>query len=226
MDNNRIESLAHHEFSNVRILVDYSEYDIKTDKRLLIPFSYYQHYGLINRIGEIVVQPKFDRILDSCFDKDDLIRVGIFYTYGFNRKDEPATYMLTKWGLIDSCGDFILDPEFRGIGVSDNKKTLTLNHMDGQYEVITVDGETIVPKGKYQWIDSFDSGYARVNFYDGEDKYWGLIDDKGNEILPLKYYRIWNFFHKNRKWITIEAIDEHGNKRVGRFDFLTRELSF
>ncbi len=225
MELNHINSLAYHEFSNIRIPVDFSDYNISQDRRLLIPFSYYQHYGLMNQDGEVVVEPKYDRILDSCREDSDVIRVGITYTYGFNRATkEPSTYSKTKWGLLDSRGDVLLKPIYQGIGLSTDKKLLTLHHLDGQYEVITIDGEVIVPKGKYPWIDSFDSGFARVNHFDGESKKYGLIDSTGKEVLPLEYSNIWNFYNRNRKWITVEAIDEYGNKRVGRFTFLTRQL--
>lgn len=100
MEAKNINDLAKSEFSNVRISVDFSDYDIEKDARLLIPFSYYQHYGMMNRAGEVVVEPKFDRILDSCCKESDVVRVGIFYTYGFNRTSkEPSTYLRTKWGL-------------------------------------------------------------------------------------------------------------------------------
>lgn len=224
MENKKIEDLSYLQYSNVRVLVDYNEYDIEKEKRILIPFSYYQHYGLMNREGEVVVEPKFDRILDSCYNDSDVVRVAIYYTYGFNRATkEPSTYLRTKWGLVDSKGNFLLEPEYKGIGVSDDKQVLTIQHMNGQYEVISIEGEVIVPKGKYPYIDTFSNGFARVNYFDGECKKWGLIDTTGNEVLPLIYSRIWNFVGLNRKWITIESIDEHGNKRVGKFYFLTRE---
>lgn len=225
MDYDKIKGLTNIEYSNIRILVDLADYNIKGDTRLLIPFSYYQYYGLMNQQGEVVVEPKFDRILDSCRQKSDVVRVGIHYTIGFNRTSEPATYLRTKWGLVDSEGKFILQPEYKSIGVSTDNRTLTIQHNDGQYEVIDIEGKVIVPKGKYSWIDSFDNGLARVNLYDGEKKKYGIIDDESNVVLPLAYSNIWNFFNKNREWITIEAIDEHGNKRVGKFNLNTREAT-
>lgn len=226
MESKNIKELDKQEFSNVRILVDLTEYDIEKDTRLLIPFSYYQHYGLMNRNGDVVVEPKYDRILDSCHSTSDVVRVGLFYTYGFNRKTkEPSTYFRTKWGLLDCNGKVILDTNYKSIGISDDKKVLTLQHMDGQYEVINVDGAVIVPKGTYQWIDCFDSGLARVHHYDGESKRYGIIDVRGNIILPIIYSGIWNFYERKRHSTTIESIDEHGNKRVGIFDFITRKAT-
>lgn len=220
-----IKELATKEYSFVRVLIDNDDYRPEFDTRLLIPFSYYQHYGLMNQNGDVVVEPKYDRILDSCRNEFDVVRVGVYYTYGFNRKAEPATYLRTKWGLVDSKGKFILEPEFKGIGVSDDKKILTIHYMDGQYGVANIDGEEIVPKGKYQWIDSFEQGLARVNYFDGENKKWGIIDDSGKEVLPLKFSEIWNFYNRNRKTTTIESIDEYGNKHIGHFNLITHEVT-
>lgn len=221
-----IKDLANNEFSNVRVAVDYHDYDIEKDTRLLIPFSYYQHYGMMNKSGEVVVEPKYDRILDSCREESDVVRVGIYYTYGFNRvTKEPSTYLRTKWGLLNGNGEFILEPEYKQIGVSDDSRILTIQHMDGQYEVISVDGRVIIPKGKYAWIDSFDGGLSRVYVGDCDKKIWGIIDSRGNIVLPLKYSNIWNFYKKKRLETTIEAIDEFGCKRVGRFSLITYEVS-
>lgn len=226
MEHKNIYDLARSEFSNVRIPMDISDYEIEKDTRLLIPFSYDQHYGMMNKSGEVVVEPKFDLILDSCRDDTDVVRVGIYYTYGFNRETkEPSTYLRTKWGLLNSKGKFILEPEYKQIGVSNDNRILTIQHMDGQYEVIGVDGEVIIPKGTYPWIDSYDCGLARVYIGNCENKKWGIIDAHGNIILPLKYSNIWNFYKKKRNDTTIEVCDEFGCKRMGRFNLITYEVN-
>lgn len=77
-----------------------------------------------------------------------------------------------------------------------------------QWGVIDSDGNVIVPFGKYDWIDGFDQGLARVNKttlgdqVEDEcisiDKKWGIIDVYGREVLSLIYDEIWNFLGKNR----------------------------
>lgn len=226
MEQKNIKDLANKELSNVRIAVDFSDYDIEKDPRMLIPFSYYQYYGMMNKAGEVVVEPKYDRILDSCRDESDVVRVGINYTYGFNRATkEPSTYLRTKWGLIDSKGRIILSPEYKQIGLSDDKKILTIQYMDGQYEVRDVDGDIIVPKGTFPWIDSYDGDLTRTYIGDCKNKKWGIIDSHGNIVLPFNYSRIWNFYKKNRITTTIEVIDKFGNKRIGFFNLITHEVT-
>lgn len=58
--------------------------------------------------------------------------------------------------------------------------------------VVTVEGEIIVPFGKYGWIGSFrEDGTAPVR--DGKrssskkDAKWGTIDKHGEEVVPLHY---------------------------------------
>lgn len=101
-------------------------------------------------------------------------------------------------------------------------------------------GNIIVPYGKYEWIDGFDQGLARVrtmgrttntknisalfSFSDDSDNVevttdgdeilekvleernkrpetfakWGIINENGEEVLPVEYDEIWKFFGKNR----------------------------
>ena len=74
-----------------------------------------------------------------------------------------------------------------------------------QWGVIDNNGNIIVPFGKYDWIDSFDQGLARVNIRISQEdnrygtmKKWGIINERGEEVLPLEYDEIWNFYGKNR----------------------------
>lgn len=63
-----------------------------------------------------------------------------------------------------------------------------------EYGYINQYNQQVIPFGKYRWCDSqFVCGYARVqkyDFFEEKDK-WGIIDTKGNIILPLEYDKIW-----------------------------------
>ena len=52
-----------------------------------------------------------------------------------------------------------------------------------QYGVLRTDGSVVVPFGKYNWIDGFDNGLARVKIgvvTNGiNESKWGLIDEEG-----------------------------------------------
>lgn len=62
------------------------------------------------------------------------------------------------------------------------------------YAYINQYNQQVIPFGKYCWCDSqFVCGYARVVKYDilEEKNKWGIIDTKGNIIIPLEYDKIW-----------------------------------
>lgn len=94
----------------------------------------------------------------------------------------------------------------------DNGNVLVQERSDYTWGVVDKNGNEIVPFGKYNWIDRFDSGLARVKIEKKElsyripgctawaitDERWGIINDKGEEVLPVEYSSIWNFYGKNR----------------------------
>ena len=75
---------------------------------------------------------------------------------------------------------------------------------DYKWGVTDLEGNVIVPFGKYDWIDGFDQGLARVkigkqpNNIADNGNLWGIINENGEEVLPVEYEQIWNFFGKNR----------------------------
>lgn len=83
-------------------------------------------------------------------------------------------------------------------------------------------GQVVVPYGKYTWIDRFDTGLARVRTagltnttldspykkkreeHPEQFAKWGIINEQGEEVLPLEYDEIWNFYGKKRKSTYVE----------------------
>ena len=61
--------------------------------------------------------------------------------------------------------------------------------------VVSINGDIIVPIGKYGWIDCFKYGLARVRTgkrtANKKNEKWGIIDETGKEIVPLVYDDIW-----------------------------------
>ncbi len=78
-----------------------------------------------------------------------------------------------------------------------------IQRSDYKWGVVNCAGEEVVPFGKYDWIEGFDSGLARVkkgktpNNIANNNK-WGIINEKGEEVLPVEYDSIWKFLGKNR----------------------------
>ena len=64
--------------------------------------------------------------------------------------------------------------------------------------------EYIVPFRKYQWIGGFWKGYARVMIsLSPSIRQWGIINSSGDEVLPLEYKYIWDFYGRNTQSTTI-----------------------
>lgn len=69
----------------------------------------------------------------------------------------------------------------------------------GLYGVVTTDGQIVVPFGKYDLIEEFCLGVTRVKIGKGSNANkdsgckWGIIDTRGNELLPVEYDDIWNY---------------------------------
>lgn len=199
---------------HTKILIPVDMHDIVSDLRLLIPFTNGDKIGFMNNQGMIIVKPQYTMYYGECFSEDDLIRVSIIDTYGFPKSGgNVSTYQRPLYGLINYKGEVLLEPIFYTmISAIGNKRLFTVQNKRYEYGVITADGEEIVPFGKYQWIDGFDKGLARVklgkvtNGIKDSGNKWGLIDVDGNEVLPVEYDDIWNFYAKNR--ITTKIIKD------------------
>jgi hypothetical protein len=190
-----------------KILSPANSYDFSQDSRLLIPFTAGDKIGFINQDKDVVVKPQFDMYYGECYAIEDLIKVSKIESYGFPRQGgNVSCYQRPLYGIINYKGEILIDIEFFSIISAISNKTLfTVQNKKYQYGVINIYGEEIVPFGKYDWIDGFDNGVARVkkgkmsNGYINNDNKWGLINEEGEEILQVEYDDIWSFYGKNRK---------------------------
>ena len=189
-----------------KVLVPASSYNMQDDDRLLIPFTSGDKIGFVDKEGTIVVKPQFTMYYGECYDENDIIKVSIDNLYGFPRSGgKVATYKRPMYGLINYKGETIFEPSFYSLlPAIGNKKLFTVQNNHFEYAVLNIDGTEVVPFGKYSWIDGFDNGLARVrigNVTNGQRQNgskWGLIDENGNEVLPLEYNDIWTFYGKKR----------------------------
>lgn len=206
-----MKKLEIHEYT--KVLVPANRYDFNNDKRLLIPFTSGEKIGFANCNQEIVVQPKYTMYYGDCYSENDFIKVGVPYNYGFSRANgKVSAYSKSLYGLINHKGEVIIEPENHSLSISKNSRNilLTIQNKNREYGVINIYGEEIIPFGKYDYIDVFDRGYARVkigkassNIKDNGNK-WGIIDEDGEEILPVKYDKVWNFVGKEYDSVIVE----------------------
>ena len=223
MENNK----KRNELNNrkVKILVDASFYNFENDNCSVIPFFQNLKWGAMNGKGEVIIQPKYDFVIPDPLTESGLIRVGVIldpYNKQFANTDY-APYYRHRVGLFDNSGKKVLGPHYQGILISQDGNFISVENMEGHYGVLNIEGNVVVPFGKYSYIDGFDSGYARVRignqtnglFKTGK---WGLINEKGEEVLPVIYDQIWKFYGKKRSSTMIE---KDGTSELFYFDKTT-----
>lgn len=206
------EKLEIHEYT--KVLVPAKGYNVSEDKRLLIPFTSGAHIGFMNHDMEVVVDPKYTMYYGDCYSEEDYVKVAVEYNYGFPRpNNKVAAYSSQRYGLINHLGQIVIEPDNPTLLLSKTNSgiVLTIQRKDHKYGVINVEGEEIVPFGKYDYIDGFDRGFARVMIgkrsnicSDNENNNWGIINERGKEIIPCVYHNIWNFSGKRYNSIIVE----------------------
>ena len=193
-----------------KILTPSKSYIFKEDSRYLIPFIYGSKIGFANKNEEIVIKPQFDIVLDDFTNKESLVRVGEFYIKKY--EGSSSTYLYKRYGLLNSLGEFILPMEYDGISMPINSSPYTIRSIEKGYCVIDKNGNTVIPFGKYHYIDGFDCGISRVAIKTQEDtdhKFkWGLIDESGFEIFKPEYDSIPKFYNLNRLYLAYSINDK------------------
>lgn len=105
------------------------------------------------------------------------------------------------WGMIDTKGDYILDPDCYSIhdwreGISLIEKIPSniepgpkwSEQCDGSYGFIRSDGH-LITDFSYGYANDFSNGLAAVN----KHKKWGFIDTHGQLVIPLQFDGVWSF---------------------------------
>lgn len=194
-----------HQNDGVKIVINAKMYEPEKDDRLLVPFIVEKigwgnswKIGLLDKNGEIVLPAEYDEILDDCYHPDDFIRVGKFVC------TKSSKNIRVRYNIINTRGELLLSQMYDWVCVSDDKKYIIIkdytNYSTDGYAIFDIEGKEIVPLGKYQWLDFFDRGLARVT----RKKKWGLINTAGEEVQPLIYDKIWNFANKPYDTIILE----------------------
>jgi hypothetical protein len=176
------------------------EYDLSRDCRKLIPIIRGQKIGFVDSVGKLLVEPKYDRFVGEVYNSSDIIRVATNFVYEYHGSANYVSHQIRwNWGILDSLGCEVIPPKYRTIIPSADNMLFSLQSHDGVYKLIGRDGNIIVPEGIYDYIDGVWCGYARV-FKCGEDGVvrWGIIDETGNEVVPLIYTDIWKFYGQDK----------------------------
>lgn len=98
-----------------------------------------------------------------------------------------------------SYNDFLRITRDARIVSNTDDDPVVLELPQGLYGVISRDGVIVVPFGKYDLIERFCLGVARVKI--GKETNgsitsnckWGLIDTHGKVVLPVEYDNMWDY---------------------------------
>ena len=185
----------------MKVITPIEKYDLLMDTRILIPVFESGKVGFIDHSGAVIVDPKYDAYKGEFYNDNDLIVVSKDYLYAYERKTtSPATYCRPLYGLLNSKGEEVLKTEyFSLVRPKESLLIYSVQNMECKYGVVDCYGNILIPFGKYDYIDGFYKGFARVKVYDAskENKeQWGIINEKGQLVLPIEYDNIWNFYGK------------------------------
>lgn len=161
---------------------------LNSNERYLMPIVQDGKIGLINHNAEIIIKPQYDKISTPVLGEDDLICVC---------KNK-------KWGIINTREEIVLPIEYNHIGCDEKKQVFTVSKNYKTW-VINRAQEVIVAPDKYEWIDAFYRGYAKVMIHNSKgEKVYGIINNNGQVALPVECSNIWNFKNKNFPNLRVE----------------------
>ena len=148
-------------------------------------------WGFIDKDGNEIVPFKYDAA-GSFTEGLAAVRTG-------NEKNG-------KWGFIDKKGTEIIPCKYNTVRMFNDGLAAVNN--DG-WCFIDKKGNEVISLIEYDFVRSFSDGYARVGKRERDNdgrnwiNNWGLIDKRGNLIVPCEYMKIGNFekgLAKVEKW--------------------------
>lgn len=159
-------------------------------------------YGYIDSTGLFVISPRFDFAEPFA---DGIARVVIdeipylidrngekLFDHGYVDIDAPIndrTIVLTKGerqGVLDLQGHLVVDTIYGEISPFIDGRAIVVDDRSERERravgVIDTEGNLIVPIGRYEEIDHYSDGFARVGI---NDSTWGYIDLSGRLLITL-----------------------------------------
>lgn len=207
MDENTVKDIQ----QGAKIIVPIKNYDLSKDSRLLIPFVYGEKVGFFNQDLDVVIPPEYITYHGECYSKDDYIMTvkRIPHYLGYRN--------IFFYGIIDYQGKEVLPAEYFRIWFPDTSDTLfTVEDKHCKYAVMDNKRNEIIPLGKYTYIDGASHNYFRVKVggtpdcVEGQEAKWGIINSKGEEVVPIKYDFIQPFYQRDKNQVQLRSYVSDG----------------
>lgn len=192
----------------------------------LAAVGFHGKYGFINEDGREIVEPQYDLVFTFC---NGVAMVTKNNFYGIINKEgkelvKPDSYDLMdysekndlfnvrqnkKWGVIDRNGKIIVPVEYEIVGFCLKKDIVYINKK-GKYGLYNVKTRQKITNFKYKEIVAYSPKYALIKGKKGE----GLINEKGQEIIPPEYDDIYANKDGTFKVVKYEYFNANGEKLI------------
>lgn len=158
--------------------------------------------GFINKSGEVVIEPKYDRVRNFSDGLAPVRCTGESKIGYINKSGEyvieprfsqalPFSERLAsaqeerKWGAIDTSGRFVIPQKFQFLD-SFSEGLAAIDEPEG-FGVVDRHGEIVLaPQQNILGINAFKEG--RASFWeDDEERILGYLDNVGNVAMPVEY---------------------------------------
>jgi len=156
---------------------------------LLIPLVENDKIGFINKLGETVVEPKYDEVRGDmrCEESYVSVRVG------------------KVWNVINYQGKELLDKKETSIIKPGYDCPFATIQNQKESQVVNVLTNTVVVNGGYDYIGGFRYGFARVR----KNGLWGIINDQGQLVVEPQYTDMYRFYEWKEPTTVVKTADGH-----------------
>lgn len=132
--------------------------------------------GFVDQNCSIVVEPSFDAIKGTFMRKESIV----------------AVCKNKLWNVIDSDGNELLSEWSKySIVPSKDSRMITINSKAIQNVDCPKSLQYIKGGKDLSYVDGFRYGFARIH----RNNLWGVINEKGEEVVPAKYIEMYGFYN-------------------------------
>jgi hypothetical protein len=175
-------------------------------------FMHNKAWGLVNRAGEVVVQPRYRHASETCHGVTP-VSVGAW-------GDE-------SYGFVDRRGKWIVPPRFDRCATSFSDETIAVA-VDNQWGVVNLRGDWILPP-KYTSANAFSEGLSLV-YVGGErdlDYYlfngkFGYVNRDDELVIAARFDEAGDFVGGVARVWLLEIIDAVRNKLLEKSGWIDR----
>ncbi len=157
----------------------------QNDSGNLYPIFENGKLGYIDKGGQVVIKPQFERVEENTTEYD-LIQ----FSEGL-----AGAVSKGKWGFINPVGRWVVEPQFDHIeSFSEGLAAIEIN---GKWGFIDKTGKIVI-EPQYSWVNGFSDGLAAVDIVlsDDDDGYTircGYIDQTGRVVIKPKFDMAFKF---------------------------------